>query len=93
MYYDPEVIIMDEATSALDNITEKAVMSAVDNLSEHKTVVMIAHRLSTIRNCDLIYLMNDGKVSAKGTFEELIVSSPEFQKMNGTTSNAGDYVD
>ncbi|MCF8112199.1 MAG: ABC transporter ATP-binding protein/permease, partial [Desulfobacteraceae bacterium] len=54
MYHDPDVLIMDEATSALDNLTEKAVMDAVHNLSKQKTIILIAHRLSTVKNCDRI---------------------------------------
>lgn len=83
VYYDPDVIIMDEATSALDNITERAVMEAVDNLSRSKTIIMIAHRLSTVQNCDVIYLMKNGKVEDKGSFSELLESSESFREMNG----------
>lgn len=83
MYYDPDVIIMDEATSALDNITEKAVMSAVDNLSKLKTVVMIAHRLTTVQNCDVIYFLEHGKVKYSGNYHELIEKSSEFREMSG----------
>ncbi len=83
IYHDPEVIVMDEATSALDNITERAVMEAVDNLSRTKTIIMIAHRLTTIQNCEIIYLLERGKVTARGTFGELIESSAEFREMSG----------
>lgn len=88
VYYDPDVIIMDEATSALDNITERAVMDAVDNLSRSKTIIMIAHRLSTVQNCDIIYLMKDGRVEDQGTFSELLESSEAFREMNGVQAEA-----
>ncbi len=44
LYHDPDVLILDKATSTLDNLTEKAVIDAVHNLSRQKTIIMIAHR-------------------------------------------------
>ncbi len=64
LYHDPELLIFDEATSALDNDTETAIMEAVDKLHGHKTLVIIAHRLRTIENCDIIYEVKEGKISA-----------------------------
>ena len=63
LYHDPELLIFDEATSALDNDTETAIMEAIDTLHGQKTMVIIAHRLRTIENCDIIYEVNDGKIS------------------------------
>ena len=63
LYSDPDVIFLDEATSALDNDTEKAVMDAIYRLSGKITMIIIAHRLSTIAQCDIIYEVNDGKVT------------------------------
>lgn len=81
LYTDPEVLILDEATSALDNLTERAVMKAVDNIGHQKTIIMIAHRLSTVEKCDQIFLLEHGKIGASGTFDELIEHSPEFRAM------------
>tara|TARA_Y100000588_G_scaffold346577_1_gene394657 strand:- start:12 stop:1835 length:1824 start_codon:yes stop_codon:yes gene_type:complete len=81
LYHDPDVIIMDEATSALDGITEKIVMEAIHRLGGKKTIVLIAHRLSTVRDCDIIYAMENGKVSAFGTYEELIKINEQFRGM------------
>lgn len=64
LYHNPEVLILDEATSALDHDTETAVMEAINRLQGNKTLVIIAHRLTTIRNCDIIYEVNKGVVSA-----------------------------
>lgn len=86
LYRDPDVLILDEATSALDNLTERAVMDAVNNLGGKKTIVMIAHRLSTVRNCDQIVLMDKGKVAAAGTYDELIEGSDRFRQMAGVAS-------
>jgi len=79
LYHDPDVLILDEATSALDNATERLVMDAVDSLAPSKTVIIIAHRLSTVKNCDAIFFLDDGVVSAQGTYDELRVAHPQFQ--------------
>lgn len=81
LYHDPDILVLDEATSALDNLTERAVMEAVNNLGGKKTIIMIAHRLSTVRRCDQIVLMEKGKVSAIGPYDELIEVSSKFRDM------------
>lgn len=81
LYHNPDVLIMDEATSALDNVTEKAVIRAVEELKGERTILMIAHRLSTVRNCDRIVLLDQGVVEAIGTYDELIEASEEFRRM------------
>ena len=67
LYHDPDVLVLDEATSALDNLTEKAVMEAVKNLSHTKTILMIAHRLTTVADCDMIVEMEAGEIVKVGT--------------------------
>jgi len=81
LYHNPQVLILDEATSALDGLTEQAVMEAVNNLGHEMTIILIAHRLSTVRQCDQIFLLESGKLSAFGTYEELIASSRHFAAM------------
>jgi ATP-binding cassette, subfamily B, bacterial PglK len=81
LYHDPDVLILDEATSALDNLTERAVMDAVANLGRAKTLIMIAHRLSTVRNCDIIFMMEQGRVVAEGSYDELFARNRSFQAM------------
>ena len=63
LYYDPEVLILDEATSALDNDTEAAIMESINRLHGRKTLVIIAHRLQTIEKCDMVYRVENGKIS------------------------------
>ncbi len=72
LYNDPKVLILDEATSALDNLTEQAVMDAVNNLSKNITIILIAHRLNTVKNCDIIFKLEKGELIGQGTFDELI---------------------
>jgi ABC-type multidrug transport system fused ATPase/permease subunit len=81
LYHDPDVLILDEATSALDNLTEKAVMDAVHNLGHAKTIILIAHRLSTVRDCDMIFMLERGRVVAQGSYDELLESSQKFRAM------------
>lgn len=83
LYHDPTLLILDEATSALDNITERAVMEAVQRLQGQKTIIMIAHRLTTVEDCDNIVLMENGKISAIGTYAELELNNATFQQMLG----------
>lgn len=69
---DAPIVILDEATSALDASTEHAIRDVVFNDMADKTAIIIAHRLSTIVNCDMIYVMNEGKIVDHGTHTELL---------------------
>ena len=81
LYHDPGVLVFDEATSALDGITEEAVMNAMENAAKLKTLIVIAHRLTTVKNCDMVYILDRGKITASGTYSELMETNVEFQKM------------
>jgi ATP-binding cassette, subfamily B, bacterial PglK len=80
LYHNPKVLILDEATSALDNLTEQAVMDAVNNLGKNITIILIAHRLSTVKKCDKIFLLERGELKNEGTFEELVKVNNNFRK-------------
>lgn len=81
LYDDADTLILDEATSALDGITEKLIMDAIHDFSGKKTIVLIAHRLSTVKQCDTIFLMEDGRVADQGSYAELEARSEVFQRM------------
>jgi ABC-type multidrug transport system fused ATPase/permease subunit len=83
LYNDAKIIVFDEATSALDGVTERAIMDAIDDFSGNKTIIMIAHRLSTIKNCDVIFLLENGLVAAHGSYLELSENSKLFKRMSG----------
>lgn len=69
----PDILILDEPTSNLDSITESNLERLISNLSsESLTCIIIAHRLRTVKNCDKIFLIDEGKVSESGTHEELL---------------------
>ena len=81
LYQEPSVLIMDEATSALDDLTEARVMEAIgENRVSSRTLLLIAHRLTTAESCDRVIFMQDGKVRDRGTFDELLVRSPDFRQ-------------
>jgi ABC-type multidrug transport system fused ATPase/permease subunit len=81
LYHDADVLVLDEATSALDGITEKLIMDAIHDFSGKKTIIMIAHRLATVRQCDSIYLLQNGKVADHGSYRELSERNDLFKRM------------
>jgi ATP-binding cassette, subfamily B, bacterial MsbA len=78
---DAPILILDEATSALDAESESLVQAALANLMQGRTVLVIAHRLSTIRRANRIAVLEDGRITAVGSHEELLVSSPTYQRL------------
>ena len=81
LYNKPKMLVLDEATSALDNLTEKAVMEAIAGMRDKLTSLTIAHRLSTVRNCDNIYILQNGEFESHGKYEELLASNEIFKQM------------
>ena len=81
LYHNPKVLVLDEATSALDGITERIIIDTIQVLSHKITIIMIAHRLTTVKDCDVIYLLDHGKIVQHGTFCELIDSNETFKQM------------
>lgn len=81
LYKEVQLLLMDEATSALDSKTEVVIQKNIADLKGHFTMVVIAHRLATIKNADKILLLQNGRIGATGTFEELLETSPEFKEM------------
>jgi len=75
------ILILDEATSALDAESESLVQAALANLMQGRTVLVIAHRLSTIRRANRIAVLEDGRITAIGSHEELLLTSPTYQRL------------
>ncbi|XP_057737121.1 ABC transporter B family member 15-like [Arachis stenosperma] len=73
---NPEVLLLDEATSALDSQSEKLVQGALERVMVGRTSVVVAHRLSTIQNCDVIAVLDKGKLVEKGTHSSLLGKGP-----------------
>lgn len=85
-YQQASVLVFDEATSALDNATEQSVMDAIDRLNPDLTIILIAHRLTTVQGCDLILELDEGRVVAQGSYDQLMKLSPSFQEMTLTSN-------
>ncbi len=81
LYRNPKMLIMDEATSALDGITENIIMDTIHKLSHRMTIVMIAHRLATVRECDVIYVLANGKIVDSGSYDDLLERNDQFRRM------------
>lgn len=79
-----KIILFDEATSALDNKTQTDIRRAINNMKGEYTILIIAHRLSTVINSDRILLIDDGKVKAEGTHEELMKNCKEYKELYET---------
>ena len=84
LYHNPQVLVMDEATSALDNITEQHIINAIETLRGERTIIMIAHRLTTVMNCDVLYMMDQGRIVDAGTYGELLARNAGFREMAKT---------
>ncbi|KAK3098817.1 hypothetical protein FSP39_023351 [Pinctada imbricata] len=72
MLKDPHIILYDEATSSLDTVTEREIMSNLKEATVGKTTLVIAHRLSTVVDCDLILVLDKGRIVEQGTHYELL---------------------
>ena len=76
-----KIILFDEATSALDNVTQSQIQEAIDNLQGSYTILIIAHRLSTIINSDRILFLDDGRVVAEGSHDELLKTCSDYRAL------------
>jgi ABC-type multidrug transport system fused ATPase/permease subunit len=79
MFTQPKLLVLDEATSSLDGQTESDISSSLATLRGEVTLVMIAHRLSTIREAGEVIYMDNGKILARGTFDQVRNQVPDFE--------------
>jgi len=85
------VIILDEATAAIDPSNEYLIQEAINNLGEHKTIIMIAHHLNTITGADQIVVLDEGRVVANGTHKRLMQSCPLYANMVDEQNNVDNW--
>jgi ATP-binding cassette subfamily B protein len=90
---NPPILILDEATSALDNTTEVLIQQALDELCKGRTTLVVAHRLSTIRNADEIAVVLDGRITERGTHEELIAADGTYKKLYALQFRENDLIE
>ncbi len=77
----PRILILDDSTSAVDSATEDQIQRAIIQASAHQTTILITHRLSQIRWADLVLVMRQGRLVAKGSHEELMQSTPAYRRI------------
>ncbi len=83
LYRAATVLVFDEATNSLDGLTEQELMATLGSLRGRYTTILIAHRMTTVRSCDIIFELENGKITGSGTYDGLLKSSAVFRRMTG----------
>lgn len=81
IFKDTKMLIFDEATSALDTHVERQIQKNIEELKKDRTIVVVAHRISTVKNCDQIFVLKNGMIVEKGSYDELYNLNGEFRRM------------
>jgi ATP-binding cassette subfamily B multidrug efflux pump len=89
---DPKILILDEPTSNVDAVTDQEIMDAVRDTMNGRTTLVIAHRLWTIQHADMIVLLKDGRIEAKGTHQELLGTSDFYREFFASQLQKGSTV-
>ena len=82
MYNMPKIIVFDEATSSLDIENENKILDEIYENRNDKTLIIISHRNNTVKYCDLIYVLEDGKLIDQGSFKEIFNKHAYLKEMN-----------
>jgi ABC-type multidrug transport system fused ATPase/permease subunit len=81
LYNKPKVLILDEGTNSLDTLTEDEIMKNILNFDENITIIIVAHRLNTLKKCKEIFFLEKGRLSNKGSFNNLLIKNKKFSQM------------
>lgn len=87
---NPKILILDDSTSAVDTATEKRIRDALRSLHPETTKIIIAQRISSVQDADVIFVLDDGKISASGTHAELLETSSIYREVFESQSSMGD---
>jgi len=80
LIFDPKILIFDEITSSVDGISEKFIIDLIEDLKSEKIILLITHRASSISKFNRVIYIEDGKISAVGNHQDLIVNNPNYKK-------------
>jgi len=89
----PPILILDDSTSAVDVVTEQRIQKALKEFITGSTIFIIAQRISSVMDADKILVLNEGRIEAEGTHEELLKSSPIYQDIYNSQLGEGVMVD
>jgi ABC-type multidrug transport system fused ATPase/permease subunit len=78
---DPRILVLDDATASVDSETERLIQQALQRLMAGRTTFVIAHRLSTVQRADLILLLENGRITARGTHHALVQTSDLYRQV------------
>ena len=86
----PKILILDDSTSAVDTKTDALIREGFRNYIPETTKIIIAQRISSVQDADLILVMDNGRITAKGTHEQLLASSDIYREVYEEQTNGGD---
>lgn len=89
---NPEILILDDSSSALDYKTDLNLRSTLQNELPEATVITVAQRVSSVKNCDLILVIDEGRIIGRGTHDELLENCPEYKEISDSQMG-GAFVD
>ncbi len=78
LFMEPKILILDEATSSLDAESESSIQETIKGLKNDFTVIIVSHKMSAVRAADMIYVIDNGRISQKGSYEELLKQKGKF---------------
>ena len=81
LYSNVPILVLDDSVSAVDTETEEHILKSLHEIRKNKTTIVIAHRISTVKDLDFIIIIEDGKIIAKGSHQELLQTSKTYQDM------------
>ena len=86
----PKILILDDSTSAVDTKTDAFIRAGFKSYIPETTKIIIAQRISSVQDADLILVMENGKISDKGTHEELLQTSQIYREVYEQQTNGGE---